>query len=224
MLTIARLFGKSPFAPLQTHMDKVSACVGQLPTLFDAWLKGEAALAIQIAEKILELEKEADLTKEGIRTHLPKSLFLPVDRTALFDILSLQEQIAGLAEAIAHHAMIPDMRLSVSLQSGFSLLPQRNLETFWRAQQVVRELDGLLESSFGGLEAEKVKGMIDHIAFLEQEACEEFRVFVKALYAAAPALPYQTFHWTFRLIEKIGCLSRLSKQLGNRIRLLLELK
>ena len=34
MRTIARLFGKSPFSPLQTHMKKVSACIKKLSEIF----------------------------------------------------------------------------------------------------------------------------------------------------------------------------------------------
>ena len=35
MLKIARLFGKSPFAPLQTHMKKVASCIDKLSSIFD---------------------------------------------------------------------------------------------------------------------------------------------------------------------------------------------
>ena len=33
MLTIAKLFGHSPFAPLQKHLEKVKTCIDQLPLL-----------------------------------------------------------------------------------------------------------------------------------------------------------------------------------------------
>jgi uncharacterized protein Yka (UPF0111/DUF47 family) len=36
MLTILNLFGRSPFAPLESHMEKVSECVGMLKILFEA--------------------------------------------------------------------------------------------------------------------------------------------------------------------------------------------
>ncbi len=220
MLTIARLFGKSPFAPLQTHMDLIAGCIGQLPLLFEAWLQGHPV--DPAVKKISELEREADLTKEGIRLHLPKSLFLPVDRSALLEILSIQEQIATQAEMIAFYTTIEGMKVPSGLQANFQLLVQKNTETFWRAQQVIKELDGLLESSFGGLEAEKVHSMIEHIAFLEHEAAQELRSLKKQLYVTS--IPHQTFHWTMQLIEAIGGLSLLSEQLANRVRLLLERK
>ena len=36
MLNISRLFGKSPFSPLQAHMKKVGSCIKELPSLLSA--------------------------------------------------------------------------------------------------------------------------------------------------------------------------------------------
>src|SRR2546428_11702228 len=98
MLTIAKLFGKSPFAPLQTHMEKVSCCVSELPVLFQAMMDQDMEAIQQISDTISRLEHDADLTKNDIRNHLPKSLFLPVDRGSLLEILSLQDALADQAE------------------------------------------------------------------------------------------------------------------------------
>ncbi len=170
MLTIARLFGKSPFAPLQTHMGKVASCVSKLPLLFSAIISGDVQAAETIAAEISKLEHEADLTKNDIRNHLPTSLFLPVDRGSLLEILSLQDSLADQAESIAHLAALRGLTLPLFSEPDFSLLCKKTLDAFWLVRDVVKELDELLESSFGGIEAEKVKGMIEQIAFLEYEA------------------------------------------------------
>ena len=100
MLTIARLFGKSPFAPLQTHMNKVGSCVDKLVRIFDILLKGDSEKIERLVEELSQLEHEADLTKNDIRNHLPKSLFLPIDRSHFLEILSIQDSIADKAEEI----------------------------------------------------------------------------------------------------------------------------
>src|SRR3989344_8428607 len=128
MLTIARLFGKSPFAPLQTHMDKVASCLAQLPAIFKALLMEENHSIELIAEKISKLEHEADLTKNDIRNHLPKSLFLPVDRSALLEILSLQDSLADQAEKISHLAEMRPLDLQSEMIAEFTKLCQKNME------------------------------------------------------------------------------------------------
>ena len=223
MLTIARLFGKSPFAPLQTHMDRVASCVGKLPELFQALLIGDLVGIEAAADQISKLEHDADLTKNDIRNHLPKSLFMPVDRGSLLEILALQDQLADQAESIAHRAALRAFQLPEPMREGFTLLCKKNLEAFWLVREVMRELDELLESSFGGIEAEKVKGMTEQIAFLEYQNNLQQRELLKVLYHD-DSLSYPLFHLILRLIEQIGSIACLSEKLGNRVRMLLELK
>src|ERR1700681_624582 len=118
MLTIARLFGKSPFAPLQTHMDKVASCIGELPYLFKAFLEQDADAIQKIGEKISKLEHEADLTKNDIRNHLPKSLFLPMDRSHFLDILSIQDSIADKAEEVGILLTFQTLEMYAELRPG----------------------------------------------------------------------------------------------------------
>jgi len=214
MLTIAKLFGKSPFAPLQTHMDKVACCVGELPALFKALLIQDMDAITKIGEHISRLEHEADLTKNDIRNHLPKSLFLPVDRGSLAD----------QAEEIALHAGMRKLPNLHEMQDDFSSFCAKNLETFWLALKVIKELEELIESSFGGIEAQKVKGMVEQIAFHEYEKAVIQNKLIKRLYQGGDSLPYPVFHLSLTLFEEIGRLACLSEKLGNRVRMLLEIK
>ena len=225
MLTIARLFGKSPFAPLQTHMDKVSSCIGELPNLFKAFLEQDPMGIQKSSDKISKLEHEADLSKNDIRNHLPKSLFLPLERGALLEILSLQDALADQAEEIARNAALLPVPLELipEIREDFVALCQKNVEVFRLARQVIKELEDLLECSFGGIEAEKVKGMVEQIAFHEYETTQIRNRLLKTLYSKGERLPYPAFHLTLTLIEEISNLARLSEKLGNRIRMLLEL-
>lgn len=224
MLTIARLFGKSPFAPLQTHMDKVACCVQELPALFNAIMNQDIDAIEAISKTISGLEHEADLTKNDIRNHLPRSLFLPVDRSALLEILSLQDAIADKAEEIAQHAAMRKLPNLSDFRDIFSSFCEKNLETFWLAHKAIKELEELLESSFGGIEAQKVKGMVEQIAFCEYEMAQIQNEVLTRLYREGDALPYPVFHLTHTLIQEIGALACLSEKLGNRVRMLLELK
>ncbi len=223
MLNIAKLFGKSPFAPLQTHMDRVASCVGQLPSLFKALSEGDEKALHKTSEQISKLEHEADLTKNDIRNHLPKSLFLPVDHSALLEILALQDSLADQAQAIALRACLYPLPIFEEIRADFTPFCQKNIEAFWLAREVVRELDELLECSFGGIEAEKVKGMVEQIAFFKYEADQLEYALTRSIYQAGDKLTQQAFHLWLTLIEDIANLAHLAEKLGNRIRMLLEL-
>ncbi len=221
MLTIAKLFTKSPFSPLQNHMDKVVLCLRKLPPLLQAALQGDEVLIASKSQEISELEHEADLTRNGIRNHLPKSLFLPIDRGTLLDILTLQDDIADKAEDIG--ILLTYRKLEQFNGEAFSYFCQKNIDTCLLAAHVIQQLDQLLEFSFGGIEAEKVKEMVETIAYQEHEIDILQRELVKQLYNACNSLTYIGFHHFNALIKEIGTLSNLAEKLGDRIRMILEI-
>jgi len=224
MLTIARLFGKSPFAPLQSHMNKVGNCIEKLTKVIEALSKEELTKIERLVEDLSQLEHEADLTKNDIRNQLPKSLFMPIDRSHFLEILSLQDSIADQAE---------DAGITLTLRplDGFDLFAEdflpffkKSVEVFWDAKRIIEEIDELLESSFGGIEAEKVKTMVEETAFKEHKAQKQKRQLMKKLFTQGDSLTTPGFYHWLRLIEDIGMLAEVSEKLANRIRMVLELK
>lgn len=224
MLTIARLFGKSPFAPLQTHMNKVASCIDKLTKVFELLVKGEWEKIERLVAELSDLEHEADLTKNDIRNHLPKSIFLPIDRSHFLEILSIQDTIADKAEDIGLLLTLRPLELFKNFGTDLLALYKKNAEVFWDAKQIIAEIDELLESSFGGIEAEKVKSMVEQTAYKEHEADRMQRALMKQLFTQGEQLSTPSFYLWVRLIEEMGALSQLSEKLGNRIRMVLELK
>jgi predicted phosphate transport protein (TIGR00153 family) len=224
MLNIARLFGKSPFAPLQTHMKKVAVCMEKLSSIFSALSKGDRDKIEKLVTELSKLEHEADLTKNDIRNHLPKSLFLPIDRAHFLEILSVQDRIADKAEDIGILLTLRPLEKFQNFDEEIQALFKKNQEAFLDAQHIIEEIDELLESSFGGIEAEKVKAMVEQTAYKEHEADKRQRLLLKQLVSQGDQLSTPSFwHW-MRLIEELGSLSHLSEKLANRIRMVLELK
>lgn len=224
MISIAKLFGKSPFAPLQTHMKKVTLCIEKLTTLIDALPKMDLDKIEKLSKELSELEHEADVTKNDIRNHLPKSIFLPMDRSHFLEILSVQDSIADKAEEIGILLSIRPLEMFQEFKSDFELLYKKNAEVFWSSKKIIEEIDELLESSFGGIEAEKVKEMVEQTAHKEHEAAQMHHKLKKQLFAKGNDFSSPSFYLWITVIEQVGCLSSLSEKLANRIRMILDLK
>lgn len=224
MLTILSLFGRSPFALLQSHMDSVALCVHRLPELFEALEKKDYIRLEQLAVEISKLEHDADLIKNDIRNHLPKSLFLPIDRSNLLEVLSLQDHIADKVEDIAVILSLKPLELFSSFKEDFRLFLNKNIETFDKTRLIIKELHELVESSFGGIEAEKVRAMVDEVAFKEHEADLIQQQLLKSFFKAENELNFITFHQWQKLFECLASISNLSENLAFRIRMTLELK
>ena len=224
MINIARLFGKSPFAPLQNHMQKVALCMKKLSAIFESLHKMDADKIEKLVAELSQLEHEADLTKNDIRNHLPRSLFLPIDRAHFLEILSVQDSIADEAEAVGVLLTLRSLEEFDNFHADILALYKKNEEAFLSAKKIIEEIDELLESSFGGIEAEKVKAMVEQTALMEHEADKMKRKFMKGLFAKGDSLSAPAFYLWTRLAEDIGALSHISERLANRIRMILELK
>ncbi len=224
MLNIARLFGKSPFAPLQSHMKKVSLCVERLSDIFNALSKMDSEKIEKLAADLSRMENEADLTKNDIRNHLPKSLFLPIDRAHFLEILSVQDSIADKAEDVGVLLTLRPLESFRDFHADLIAFFRKCEIVFLDAKQIIEEIDELLESSFGGLEAEKVKSMVEQTAYKEEEADKMQKLLMKQLFTYGDTLSVPAFYLWMRLIEEVGEISHLSERLANRIRMILELK
>ncbi len=221
---MARLFGRSPFVPLQLHLDKISDCVQATVTLLDRICAGEEFDVNEEARAISLLEHKADLVKNDIRNNLPRGLFMAIDRGQLLEILSLQDSIADKGEDIAVLMSIRPVRVLPELSEPLREYIDGNLGAFHKVKEVMRELDALIESGFGGAEANKVDAMIEEVAHAEHECDIMQRKLMKSVLDCEEELSVGDFFVWQRLLYEIAGISNLSEKLANRVRMLLTLK
>ncbi len=224
MRSILSLFARSPFSPLQTHMSRVAECVQKLEELFEAYSRGDYERIHQLVEDISELEHMADLTKNEIRNSLPKGIFLAINRADLLEILALQDTIADKAEDIGVLMSLKRLEPLPDMQKELKRFLDKNIEAVNKAHAIIRQMDELLESSFGGPEAEKVKEMVDEVAFMEHEADVLQRQLLKKIFSMEDDLPFSSFYLWISILQTVASLANLAEKLGNRIRMLLEIK
>jgi predicted phosphate transport protein (TIGR00153 family) len=223
MLTILSLFGRSPFAPLQHHMDKVAACVECLPLIFEHWKQRDYDKVEALSKEICELEHAADVCKNEIRNNLPKSLFLPIDRGNLLEILSLQDSIADRAEDMAVLLTLRRLEPVDELHRLLVQFLEANLEVFREAAGIIREWQDLLESSFGGSEAQKVRQMIHNVCYGEHKVDLLQREVLRVLYNYE-GLDYREWELWNRILFEVAGISNHAEKLANRVRMTLDLK
>ncbi len=224
MRTFAKLFGRSPFVPLRTHMDKAEECVGKAMEAVELFLKGEFDRLGELAEFVSRLEHDADRIKNDIRNHLPKGMFLPVDRASLLEILSVQDSIADKAENIAILLTFKRMGVPDAIRADLRAFIDMNAQAVKAIGGVVGHLDELMESGFGGAEADRVKGMVEEVARKEHEVDVIQRRLLKTMLAREEDYTYGEFFLWTRLIRQIADLSNHAEKLGNVIRMTLEIK
>lgn len=219
--TIPALFRKSPFKALQTHMREVVDCARDVQPLIQALVDGDQADVDRIKDRIFEREAKADEIKHELRLHLPKSLFMPVDRRDLLEILHLQDTIANRAQDIAGLLFERQMTIPPFMQEPLIALTARCVETCEQALNVIEELDELVALGFRGMEVDKVNDMLEALNDIEDETDELGIMLARTLFKHEDEMrPVSVMMW-YQLFEWIGDLADYAEKVGDRLRLLI---
>ena len=216
-----KLFGQSPFKPLQAHMRVVVRCADQVPGLFEALCAGDSGKIDTVKQHIFTLENEADGIKNELRAHLPKSLFMPVDRRDLLEILDLQDSIADTAQDIAGMLVVRPMALPQPMHAPLLDLTRRCVNACQHMGRIMEQLDELVETGFRGRESERVLAMIDELNRIETDTDQKALEVMRQLFSHEEEMGAVSIMLWRRVIHWVGDLANYAEKVGNRLRLLL---
>ena len=219
--TFSRLFGQSPFLPLQNHMRVVMECAREIQPLIEALARNDQVTVIKAKDHIFEREAEADRIKNELRLQLPRSLFMPVDRRDLLDVLHMQDAIANTAQDVAGLLIERQMSIPEFMHDPLIALTSRCIDTCEHSASIIEELDELLAMGFRGREVEKVDAMLAELNSIEDETDELGIALARSLFKHESEMdPVSVMMW-YRLIEWIGDLADYAEKVGDRLRLLI---
>jgi predicted phosphate transport protein (TIGR00153 family) len=218
---IASLLGRSPFKPMQAHMRIVNECIAHVPALFEALIAGDQAEVVKVKDLIFAKEQEADDLEHELRASLPKSLFLPVDRRDLLDLLNMQDYMADTAQDIAGLMIERDMTVPEGMAESLRELVQRCVDACDLAKKIIEEMDELIEAGFGGREAASVLDMVEQLSAIEDETDEMGVKLTQILFAKEDEMkPVSVMFW-YQMIQWIGDMADYAEKAGDRMRLLI---
>ena len=217
----SRIFGSSPVTPLQKHIDKVVLCVEELIPYFESVINNDWEQAADIQSKLVQLEHDADEIKNELRMRLPTSLFMPVDRRDVLEVLEMQDSIANKAKDISGLTLGRKMSLPEGISGAYMEFLKRCIDATRQAQVAIHELDELVITGFRGDEALRVKKMIEELHVIEGET-DVIQVTLRAeLYKIERELSPVDVMFLYKIIEWTGDLADTAQSTGNRLQLML---
>jgi predicted phosphate transport protein (TIGR00153 family) len=199
----------------------VKECADEVPGLFEALIAGNQDQVGEYKERIFAKEQEADDLENNLREHLPKSLFMPVDRRDLLDLLDTQDSIADTAQDLAGMMMERDMTVPEGMAEPLMALVHRCIDTCNQAAIIVEELDELIETGFRGREASRVDKMVQELGRIEDETDDMGMALARTLFSKEDDLkPVSVIFW-YQMIQWIGDLADYAEKVGDRMRLMI---
>ena len=219
---LANIFGSSPVVPLEKHIDIAYRCAKELSGFFAAVVKGDWDKAAEGRANIEKYEHEADDLKKEIRLHLPKSLFMPVPRQDLLELLLVQDMIANRTKDVSGIVFGRKMRIPPEIAEQFLEFVDRNVDAAKQARKSVRELDDLFTTGFRGAEATLVAGMIEKLDRIETETDDMQAALRSALFEIESTLDPIDAVFMYQVIELTGEIADMAERVGRRLELLLS--
>ena len=218
---LSSVFGRSPIGPIQKHIAKAHECAIKLEPFFIAAFNGNWQKVAIIQKIIVELEHEADVLKKNVRLSLPKSLFLPVPRNDLLEIITVQDKVANRAKDIAGIILGRQMMIPEAMRAGFFNYLQRSIATSAQAVRAMDELDELVETGFKGREVDLVEDLIEKLDKIESDT-DKLQIEVrKILFRLEKNFPPVDVIFLYKIIDWVGDLADRASRVGSHLQLLL---
>jgi len=215
------LFGRSPITPLQEHMYRVYTGIKHLIPLIEGMIASDQEKILAAQAEIIQGEHDADDMKKELRTHLPKGLFMPVDRRDVLDVLLRQDIIANQAKDVASLIVGRNMQLPEEMNAPFLAFATRCVDTVKQALQTINELDELVETGFRGLEVDRVEEMLSELGDIESETDTMQENLRQTLFRLEDSLSPVDVIFTYRLINWVGNVADNAERVGSRLSLML---
>lgn len=224
MRSITKLFGKSPFVPIQNHMEYVARAVAKGQALLDAYLVGDQATVERLADEIDKIEGEADDIKHRLELQLRGGTFLAVERGRLRQLITVQDSIADKMQNLARLTTLRACEEPPGFADTFKKFLQLNVDTFDTMRSVIDKLDEMTDGSSNTESLDPIFQQIDQVNLLEGEADDLQHLLLKELFAVEQMMtPGEFFLWT-KIFKQVADIGNRSNRLGNRLSTTLQIK
>jgi hypothetical protein len=219
---LANIFGSSPVRPLEKHIGIAYDCAKKLRPFFVAVIGGDWEEAAKVRNEIERLEHKADDLKKKIRLQLPKSLFMPVPREDLLELLLVQDKIANRTKDVSGLVIGREMQFPAEITDEFVEFVDRNIDAAKQARKSVRELDELFTAGFRGAEAKLVEDLIEELDRIETDTDDRQAKLRTSVFAIEKTLDPVDAVFLYKVIELTGEIADMAERVGRRLELLLS--
>jgi predicted phosphate transport protein (TIGR00153 family) len=215
------IFGKSPVRPLQEHMEKILACVCELIPFTEATLARDMEAMLVHHRNIITMENEADALKKELRMRLPSTLFMPIDRRDVLEVLTMQDMVAGSARDVAGLIVGREMQIPEPMAKTYKKLIKRSVDACQQAFDAINELDELIETGFGKVERKLVGRLLMKLDIIEQDT-DAIQVKLRnELFKLEDELHPVNVMFLYKVIENTGTIGDRAQRVGSRLQLML---
>ncbi len=221
-MSIFDLFRKSPFAALNEMMREVMECTERVPALYEAFLNHDRENVDRLSKEISDHEYQTDMIKNQIRQSLPNSIFMPVARGDLLQIIAAMDAIADKTEDLGVLMSFKDIKVPESIKKEMMEFAESVIEVVKLSKDVIEELETLKAASFTGPEARLISELLDKINQSEHQTDRFQYKITKQILNSTEEMDCASLVLWLKIIETTGGIANAAEKMANRIRLIIS--
>lgn len=198
---------RRPLVSFTDHARAVEEAAEELGRQIRAWLRGDPVNADLVSQK----EHDADLIKRSIRNQLTGARRLLLPRSALYELLWHQDQIADLCQDAALLMSLRRPAMGIAMEDAYRALGEAVSRIVHAYSVTIEDFDGAIASRALREAARKIAEGVDRINQLEHESDLVEREIVATIYASEELPMFDRYH----LIQLVLMLGGIADQVEN---------
>jgi uncharacterized protein len=202
--TFGYLFYKSPFESLKKHADKVSECARMFSKAISCHVDRQCEEFDNLTDLVAQLESEADAIKRNLRGHMPRGIWMPVEKFAFFMYLREQDKVIDAVEEALYWLSYRPEGVEKEIGDDLMYLVECVIPAIEKLSPMVDLATGYFKKKYEKTR-EEIKSMIRDIRQQEHEADFVERELKHKIFSTMKD-PIQIYHLV-RLVETIGSIA-----------------
>ena len=210
------LFYESPLIKLKNHADKVKECAWMFKRAVNCYVEQDCEEFDELTEEVAKLESQADELKRNLRNHLPRGIFMPMDKFVLLDCLREQDHVLDdVEEALYWLSFKPMAGIPEELVGDFLHLIDAVIPAIEKLPEMSDQAIAYFKNSTEE-NRNKLKSIIREIYQAEKEADHLEHELKKNAFALLDD-PVEIYH-IVRLVEIVGDICDHAQNASDRMR------
>ena len=214
---ISKIFRKkTPFDGLKEHGRKVLEGIYRLREAMLCYFDEKFDDFEKAAEDVVKIENEADWIKGNIRNHLPKGIFMPVDRYVFLNCLKEQDTILDLAEDIVVWLGFKKVKIADDFKEKLKVYVEMVVLMVEKLENLLADIKRLIVS-ISPSERKKIKKVLKDFHIEEEKTDKIEAQLLKNFFSAEinPMEFYYLTHIVFLLARIADRVENVSDNLRN---------
>ncbi|MFP4168342.1 MAG: DUF47 domain-containing protein [Desulfonatronovibrionaceae bacterium] len=207
---------KSPMQGLVEHYDQISKCLDLVKEALECYVSGSGICREfeELKQEIDKIENQADKIKRRVRNHLPKSLFMAVDKTLFLNYTTQQDNVMDEAQEALRWLGMRRINIPPTYQRAFISLLEEVSEAAAQLGPALKMTVGLVHGEH--LDREGCKDKYRAVRLLREKVFKSKQQLISDIYNSD--MDFKDIYQLIHFVDSLNTMAKSCEQCAGTLR------